>query len=352
MFNMESIGRRIAELRKKANMTQMELADNMGITFQSISNWERGNTMPDISKLPEIAELFDVTIDELLGKESKLIKNIIEDKEDGHAADEEISVSELVEAAPILKPETLDEIIEKNNLFEKAIDADKKEDSMEYDVTAIRELLPFLSSDMINRYADKFLDKGIDISELFQFMEKDKLTEIAKNKIKKGKSVDEYMLLFMSKAAVDEIAKEEYKKGKSIKPYLSRMSKAAVDDIAKEEAAKGMNINDYLSKMSKDAIDEAAKLLLLNCKDISDYLLYMNKSTVEEIIKSQFESGKDISGYLFYINRQTVGEIAEYELEKGKDIKVFLSHMKKEKVDELVERMLHGGMTSEAQTDS
>lgn len=214
MFNMESIGRRIAELRKKANMTQMELADNMGITFQSISNWERGNTMPDISKLPELAELFDVTIDELLGKESKLIKNIIEDKEDGHAADEEISVSELVEAAPILKPETLDEIIEKNNLIEKAIDADKKEDSMEYDVTAIRELLPFLSSDMINRYADKFLDKGIDISELFQFMEKDKLTEIAKNKIKKGKSVDEYMLLFMSKAAVDEIAKEEYRKAK------------------------------------------------------------------------------------------------------------------------------------------
>lgn len=74
MFNMESIGRRIAELRKKANMTQMELADHMGITFQSISNWERGNTMPDISKLPELAELFDVTIDELLGKESKLIK--------------------------------------------------------------------------------------------------------------------------------------------------------------------------------------------------------------------------------------------------------------------------------------
>lgn len=304
MFNMESIGRRIAELRKKANMTQMELADHMGITFQSISNWERGNTMPDISKLPELAELFDVTIDELLGKESKLIKNIIEDKEDGHAADEEISVSELVEAAPILKPETLDEIIEKNNMLEKAIDTDSKEDSMESNImesniNAIRELLPFLSSDMINRYADKFLDEGIDISELLQFM---------------------------SKAAVDEIAKEEYRKGKSIKPYLSRMS--------------------------KDAIDEAAKLLLLNGKDISDYLLYMNKSTVEEIIKSQFESGKDISGYLFYINRQTVGEIAEYELEKGKDIKVFLSHMKKEKVDELVERMLHGGMTSEAQTDS
>lgn len=58
MFNMESIGRKIAELRKKANMSQMELADCMGITFQSISNWKRRNTMPDISKLPELAELF------------------------------------------------------------------------------------------------------------------------------------------------------------------------------------------------------------------------------------------------------------------------------------------------------
>ena len=206
MFNMESIGRRIAELRKKANMTQMELADHMGITFQSISNWERGNTMPDISKLPELAELFDVTIDELLGKESKLIKNIIEDKEDGHAADEEISVSELVEAAPILKPETLDEIIEKNNMLEKAIDTDSKEDSMESNImesniNAIRELLPFLSSDMINRYADKFLDEGIDISELLQFM---------------------------SKAAVDEIAKEEYRKGYTIGDKVLRHSLVVV----------------------------------------------------------------------------------------------------------------------------
>ena len=39
-------------------MTQMELADRMGISFQVVSNWERGNSMPDISKLPELAEIF------------------------------------------------------------------------------------------------------------------------------------------------------------------------------------------------------------------------------------------------------------------------------------------------------
>ena len=63
MSNMENIGKNIAELRKENNMTQLELADRMGISFQAVSNWERGNSMPDISKLPELADLFSVTVD-------------------------------------------------------------------------------------------------------------------------------------------------------------------------------------------------------------------------------------------------------------------------------------------------
>ena len=59
-FNMDQIGRKISNLRREQNMTQMELADKLGISFQAVSNWERGNTMPDISKLPELAEIFHV----------------------------------------------------------------------------------------------------------------------------------------------------------------------------------------------------------------------------------------------------------------------------------------------------
>ena len=66
MFNMNQIGKKIMCLRKEHNITQMELADKLGISFQAISNWERGNTMPDISKLPELAEIFNISIDELL----------------------------------------------------------------------------------------------------------------------------------------------------------------------------------------------------------------------------------------------------------------------------------------------
>ena len=78
MFDTKEIGRKISEFRKVSNMTQMELADRLNISFQAVSNWERGNSMPDISKLPELAELFGISIDELLGKKSELITNIIE----------------------------------------------------------------------------------------------------------------------------------------------------------------------------------------------------------------------------------------------------------------------------------
>ena len=79
MFDTRKVGKKIAELRKAQNMTQMELADAMGVSYQAVSNWERGNSMPDISKLPELVEIFDCSIDELLSdsQESQLVSHII-----------------------------------------------------------------------------------------------------------------------------------------------------------------------------------------------------------------------------------------------------------------------------------
>ena len=74
MFEMGETGRKISAARKAKNMTQMELADQMGISFQAVSNWERGSSMPDISKLPELAEILGVSIDQLLGEEAPLVK--------------------------------------------------------------------------------------------------------------------------------------------------------------------------------------------------------------------------------------------------------------------------------------
>jgi len=73
---------KIKQLRCKASLTQEQLAEELGISSQSISKWENSVSMPDISLLPKIAEVFGITIDELFNitSEQKLcrIENSIE----------------------------------------------------------------------------------------------------------------------------------------------------------------------------------------------------------------------------------------------------------------------------------
>ena len=64
------IGQKIKELRRKNNMTQERLAELLSISSQAVSRWETDAAMPDISLLIPIANLFGVTTDELLGRES------------------------------------------------------------------------------------------------------------------------------------------------------------------------------------------------------------------------------------------------------------------------------------------
>ncbi len=60
------IGNKIIELRKKAKLTQKQLAEKMSVTRQTISNWENSITAPDINQALALANLFQVTINDLL----------------------------------------------------------------------------------------------------------------------------------------------------------------------------------------------------------------------------------------------------------------------------------------------
>ena len=67
----ESLGARIARLRKDMGLTQEELAEKLGITAQAISKWENDLSAPDISALPILAGIFGITVDELLGRKTE-----------------------------------------------------------------------------------------------------------------------------------------------------------------------------------------------------------------------------------------------------------------------------------------
>ena len=67
-----NIGENIRRLRRGMDMTQEQLADKLGVAYQSVSRWENGTTYPDMEMLPALSSIFGVTVDELLGcEESK-----------------------------------------------------------------------------------------------------------------------------------------------------------------------------------------------------------------------------------------------------------------------------------------
>ena len=62
----KTFGTKIAEMRKEKGMTQLELAEKMGVTDKAVSKWERDLSFPDVNSIPKLAEIFDVTVDELM----------------------------------------------------------------------------------------------------------------------------------------------------------------------------------------------------------------------------------------------------------------------------------------------
>lgn len=66
-----NFGKTIQELRKQKNVTQDEMAAELGVTAAAVSKWENNYTLPDILMLCALADYFQVTTDELLGRSAK-----------------------------------------------------------------------------------------------------------------------------------------------------------------------------------------------------------------------------------------------------------------------------------------
>ena len=118
MFDTMKFGKALSTLRKQADMTQNEVADRLNLSRQAISKYERGESFPDISILVMIAELFNVTLDELINYgeptkgESTILKNVAKGNADIIAE----NIADVVNLAPLLKPSILTKL---SHQFEK-----------------------------------------------------------------------------------------------------------------------------------------------------------------------------------------------------------------------------------------
>jgi len=230
MFEMDKVASKIKEARLIMNMTQMQLADEMGVSYQAVSNWERGNSMPDISKLGELSKVLEISIDALLGVSQKtdVVKKIMNvEEEEFH-----LTMSELQEVIPIVSPQKTIDILGdilvqtdalrlsdvvgiapfvEESYLASLISKLTSEDNI-HDVIG---LAPFLSEESLIALMTKFAGK-YELSELVglaPFLETSFLDELVVNAIKEGYDSDCIGLYpFLSERGLKVLAEEMVRK--------------------------------------------------------------------------------------------------------------------------------------------
>lgn len=65
-MDIRKAGEQIATLRKLKGITQSELGERIGVSFQAVSKWERGEALPDVTLLPDLAGILETTVDNIL----------------------------------------------------------------------------------------------------------------------------------------------------------------------------------------------------------------------------------------------------------------------------------------------
>ncbi len=199
MFDMIEIGRRIATYRKEKGMTQMGLANQLGVSYQAVSNWERGESMPDISKLEDLSKELGASIDEILGNDKK--SKAAEALSRGEIPEDIKEV--LPELLPVMTPQQIDESM--LTLSEEEVDvpylmsiapfADKETISAlalkmrgEQDPMVLCGLAPFVNRGVLDKVLKKCVKRPLSHVEqmaLFPFLERETLAQLLKTHLEK-----------------------------------------------------------------------------------------------------------------------------------------------------------------------
>ena len=304
MFSTITVGKKISALRKERNMTQMELADRMGVSFQAVSNWERGNSMPDISKLPELAEIFGVTIDELLGSASPLVRSAAENRMDDYLKENTVTVEALNEAAPILKPSQVDAAME-------SVPVES--------VGQLKDVAPFVSVGTLGRAAlEAVKENDMDgIEEIAPFLEDSILAKIALQMVDVGKSI-EGIAVYLDDAALAECAEKLTQQGKSIDGIAHYMDEDDVGECARILAAAGKPIENLLPFMDEDNLRDVALEYVRQGKAIDALAPFMDEDDLGEVAWEMYCAGgiSKITGIACFLESDALQKIAEDAVKK------------------------------------
>ena len=230
-FSTITIGKKIASLRKAKNMTQMELADAMGVSYQAVSNWERGNSMPDISKLPELTVILGCSIDELLSDEEgkNLIKHVVEGDAERYIQENKVSIQTIGEVAPVLRP----------TQTERLMDCILEENEEHLTLRDLISVAPFVGAEYLERFVDRVdVVEGIGpLCGLAPFLSEEALDKLVR-RVQDTGSLQQLTGLapFLKEETLDRLVTKAMEQGnisecKGLYPFLGRDTLHKLADI-------------------------------------------------------------------------------------------------------------------------
>ncbi len=306
MFDMKRFALFLSEKRKKKNITQGQLADMMGVSHQAVSKWERGESMPEISKLASLSDAISVPADEIL---AAMNSNDVSSTDHNKCLDDQYFalpdkslVGDVYELAPYLSNDTLTKaiieiVVSKGSEIASVLFqfADQKtlsliaERAFEMDCTKGRaHLLPYLSEStltkvVLNKYANN--EQHI-LAQLIPMIKNEKVLDL-----------------------VFEICVDKYDgTWNLLRPYISEMPDSIVIKHGIKIAVRvGPGcFNSWWHLLGKDT---SAEILAGYCQrfdynprsiqDISRFIHFCNKDIVEKYFKEAVQSGVDVQCFVY-----------------------------------------------------
>ena len=281
MFDTMKTAKKIRDARIAKNMTQMNLADAMGVSYQAVSNWERGNSMPDISKLEDLCRVLDISLNELLGmeKETAAVNKIMNE--------ESLTVEELANVAPILPPEQMEAQTRKAT-----------EGKGKFNVKALAEIAMFMDDDLLEELiGEAQVDSLEDLAPLAPFMDSDLLDQLVKKAPRGDVRGIIALAPFLDEDTLDWIIGQCDKAvdGKLISELAPFLSEVALDHLVKNcdmELDKKL-VEELAPFLSEETIDTLADRQIArgNVKALTGLYPFMGSDTVRKVAKALMTQG-------------------------------------------------------------
>lgn len=351
MFDTNKVASNIKNARTKMNMTQMNLADEMGVSYQAVSNWERGNSMPDISKLPELCKILNISFEELVGEripETDTVEKLLQDE------NADVTLEEMAQVGQLVKPDKIESKV--NETIEKG---------GKISFSVLVSLAPFMDKEILGKLAEEIAD--IDLRKLCgiaPFLKKETLDVIV-NRAIQNDEVDVNKIVgiapFLSKPTIQKIAEYLIEHGQAnklvaIAPFMGKeMFPSLLKDIHFDMSGKNennsCNVNTELEDLDEEEVAKIAVEALKQGSDVAECLDYMNEDDVAKIAHRALDLGKEISIYLDYMDEDDVANLAIKALEAGKDTEIFLDYMDEDDVEKLAFKALEAGKKIECYLD-